>query len=175
MAIERVTDGAMELWTSATDLTNWTESIAGTSAVNRSTTKHGGTYAAELVIDVTNYCIIRQDITITAGADVEISIWYKLSEANKGLKFDLYSIDGGTDRYIQADGTWGTSTADIGLTNATTDWTNYTVSTTGHADHGTYRLVLRDLYVSTTVYVDDISLLEAEVEVSTVSIIVGEE
>jgi hypothetical protein len=48
----------MEAWNSATDLTNWFESKAGTSTINREgTIKHAGNYSARMDVDATgNAC-----------------------------------------------------------------------------------------------------------------------
>ena len=71
---ELLTDGGLEDWASATDLTSWTESLTGTSTVNREATViHGGTYSARLDVDASNSaCRIQQGIA-TAGR------WYTVS------------------------------------------------------------------------------------------------
>lgn len=44
---ELLTDGGMEAWNSATDLTNWSETLAGGGSINQeASVVHGGTYAA---------------------------------------------------------------------------------------------------------------------------------
>jgi hypothetical protein len=49
---ELLVDGVMEIWTDASNLTNWTKTIAGTSSLNReSAIVSGGTYAARLDCD----------------------------------------------------------------------------------------------------------------------------
>lgn len=64
-----LTDGLMENWTTATNLTSWTESVAGTSSVNReATVKDEGTYAARLDVDASNSAVsIDQTITNSLG------------------------------------------------------------------------------------------------------------
>lgn len=74
---ELSTDGGVENWASATNLTSWTETLAGTSTVNReATTIHGGTYAARMDLDASNSSVIlSQQITAAAGAWLQLSAW----------------------------------------------------------------------------------------------------
>ena len=52
---EKLVDGGLEAWASATDLTNWTETYDPSCSVNREgTTKHGGTYAVRFDIGAGN-------------------------------------------------------------------------------------------------------------------------
>ena len=58
-----IVDGGCELWTTATNLTNWTEVVIGTSAVTREDTIiHGGTYSARLTAEAqaASYAEIKQ-------------------------------------------------------------------------------------------------------------------
>ena len=66
---ELTTDGGLETWTTATNLTSWTETIAGTSTVNQeSSVKDAGAYAARLDVDASNSgCSISQAIVNSAA------------------------------------------------------------------------------------------------------------
>lgn len=58
-------DGGFETWGSATDLTYWTETVTGTSSVNReSSIVHSGTYAVRLDVDASGNNV---QIAQTAG------------------------------------------------------------------------------------------------------------
>ena len=71
-----LTDGGLETWTSATNLTSWTETIAGTSTVNQElSVTDGSVTAARLDIDASNSAAsIDQNITNSLGAWV-ITSW----------------------------------------------------------------------------------------------------
>jgi len=54
----------LENWTTATDCDDWTETLAGTTAINReSTTIHGGTYSAKLTSTVANMVLLEQNVS----------------------------------------------------------------------------------------------------------------
>lgn len=82
---ELLTDGGLENWTNPTNLTSWTESIAGTSTVNQDTDAgdlHGGSSAARLDIDASNnYAVISQVPTLSLGDWFVAKCWMKSSEA----------------------------------------------------------------------------------------------
>ena len=69
LGAELITDGGLENWNSATDLTSWTETLSGTSTVNReSSGVHGGTYASRHDIDAGGgNAKIEQALTAAAG------------------------------------------------------------------------------------------------------------
>jgi len=62
---ELLTDGGLENWDSETALTSWTETLAGTSTLNREgTVIDSGTYALRIDVDASNsLSYIRQTIT----------------------------------------------------------------------------------------------------------------
>lgn len=66
---ELATDGGFETWATATDLTNWTESVGGTSTVNReSSVVQAGSFAARLDVDAGNgLAMIYQSMSPSAG------------------------------------------------------------------------------------------------------------
>ena len=66
---ELVTDGGMENWASATDLTSWTESPAGASTVNREgTIKNSGSFSVRLDISAGNEsAAVSQTVTYPGG------------------------------------------------------------------------------------------------------------
>jgi len=82
---ELLTDGGLEVWASATDLTSWVEALAGTSTVNReATTIHGGTYAARFDLD--GSASLAQIVQIIAsgggtGTWLRASAWLRGSDA----------------------------------------------------------------------------------------------
>jgi hypothetical protein len=80
-----LTDGGVEAWTSPTNLTNWTENLAGTSTVNQETVDiHGGLSACRLDIDAsTNAAQIVQTIATSVGAWLLGTLWSKASANGK--------------------------------------------------------------------------------------------
>lgn len=87
---ELLTDGGLENWSSATDLTSWTEAVAGTSTINQeSSDVHGGTFAARFDIDGSNSnAYIYQYLTIPVGTWVQFSIYAKTDVTPASLKFE---------------------------------------------------------------------------------------
>jgi len=89
-----VTDGGLENWASATDLTSWTEEIAGTSTVNQDTDAgdiHGGSSAARLDVDASNSLarIYQGQYGHTVGDWWAIRAWLKASAAGKTAKLGI--------------------------------------------------------------------------------------
>ncbi|HTK03410.1 MAG TPA: hypothetical protein VL401_01415, partial [Alphaproteobacteria bacterium] len=94
---ELLTDGGLENWTSATNLTSWTEQIAGTSTVNQeSSTIHGGTYSVREDIDASNnFGQIFQALTnFGIGNYGSVTYWARSSATGKTLSFAQNSNSG---------------------------------------------------------------------------------
>ncbi len=91
---ELLVDPGVEDWASATDLTNWLETIAGTSTVNREgTIKHGGTYAARLDVAASNsQARISQDFTVIVGDWYRFDMWLYSSASGKTPRLAISSI-----------------------------------------------------------------------------------
>ena len=87
---ELFTDTGLEVWTSPTDLTNWTEQIGGTTTINREASQqHAGTYAARFDIDASNSVAkISQTIAGTTGDWYVLRVWSKASTTGKAIAFD---------------------------------------------------------------------------------------
>lgn len=81
LGAELLTDGALENWTSATNATSYTESLSGTSTVNREGTNiHGGSFAARYDIDASNSSASIAQTLVSAVNDWwEISAWVRNS------------------------------------------------------------------------------------------------
>jgi hypothetical protein len=81
-------DGGLETWASDTDLTSWTETIAGTSTVNKDAAeKRTGSFCARLDIDASNSnAQIQQTVSgLTAGQWYRFGLQMKSNLANKPL------------------------------------------------------------------------------------------
>ena len=78
---ELLTDGGLENWTSPTNLTDWTESVSGTSTINQeNATTHGGSNAARFDIDATDgNARIGQSIAAAADDWVAVRMWARCS------------------------------------------------------------------------------------------------
>jgi hypothetical protein len=95
----RLADPNLDLWTSPTNLTNWTETPTGTSTVNQESVviPPGATYAARLDIDGLNSaCNINQTVTVGANSWIEVSCWVRTSALGKT---GLLTSDGSPDSY----------------------------------------------------------------------------
>ncbi len=106
-----LTDGGLEVWTSATDLTNWTETLSGGGAsVNReATTIHGGTYSAQLLTTAA-YSEISQTLSGWSnnlrGATVLITAWCKEAATTSTGTISIYDGVGTTTVNITQDNVW---------------------------------------------------------------------
>ena len=91
---ELTADGEMEIWLSPTNLTNWTEVIAGTSTVNQETVVvHGGSNAARLNVDGSNsLALISQALACSTGDFIEATVWAKASAGTPLARMDLESV-----------------------------------------------------------------------------------
>lgn len=128
-ADQKVTNGNLETWTSATVPGTWSVSLGGTSTVNREgTTKYAGTYGARFDIDASNnQARIYQNVTLVAGAVYILSLWYKNSVAGKTST--LRVVDAVANQSLTAAGGWTAGSVAIVIPNATA-WTNIKIKFT---------------------------------------------
>jgi len=159
---EHLTDGGLENWASATDLSSWTEYTAGTSTVNREgAAQRTGSYAARMDIAADNsQAYILQAVTLVASRPYRISFWYKTTA---GKPAALLLRNTGTNVYLQSDGTW-TSTAGVVALPAAADWTQVVIGFSAHASYTAYQVFLGagvnfSTSPSSSAYFDDVSLV----------------
>ena len=152
---ETVTDGGLENWASATDLTSWTEGLSG-GTVTRETVdlRPGtvGTSSCKIVSSTSSH--VRQNITLVPNALYRLTLWYK---TQSGKNFNIRLTNSGLNVYLQSNGTWGTPTGNIQVSN--TSWTQYTIYFNAHASYTNYILYCNGYSSSGTYYVDDVSLV----------------
>ena len=156
---ERLTDGNLEQWDSAIDLTKWTENIAGTSTVNReSAVVYTGGYSCRLDIDGSNSdASIYQDIKLKPGAECKLSLYRKMSAAAKTGKVRIR--DSGSNVYLNSAGNWQAGVTSISLSNQTS-WTKFALAFYAHADYDDYRITISNsTSADASIYLDDVSLL----------------
>jgi hypothetical protein len=151
---ESVNDGAMENWTSATNLTSWHEAVSGTSTVNREgTEKHGGTYSCRLDIDASNSsAYFRGSVTLGSLGLYRLSFWYKTA-AGKTASVSLRDTGGSV--WLKSTGAWAGSGGIV--LPASTVWTQYTLYFNAHASYTSYYLSFtKDQSASSSIYYDDV-------------------
>lgn len=157
---DAITDGGMEAWTTATNLTNWTESISGTSTVNQeATTIHGGTYSCHLEVDASNSNVrIQQNFSIIPLKKYKVVFWYKNSVAGKTAR--VKTFDTGSNVWLTPTGSWQTEDTATTLANSIT-WKKFGLEFYAHADYSDYTIQLRNLTAhSSSIYLDDVSIVE---------------
>jgi len=122
---EKVADGGMEEWVTDHNMLVWTESVAGTSTINKeATAPHAGTYCSRMDIDASNSSAeITQAFRLRRGIDHTLSLWYK-TEALKTAKVQFYDTAGNI--WLDSNGDWQTSSQDISL-SASTSWINKSI------------------------------------------------
>lgn len=164
------TDGGLENWNSTTDLTSWTENIAGSSTVNRETSGvHGGTYCARFDIDASdNIAGIYQTVVLPVSTWCTLSFWYKNS-GNIRIKWGLSSAS--TVWLNGTTGAWG------GAVNnplpVSTEWQYFSITFLSHSSYTSYDLDFQRMSgdgTSKSIYVDDISLKKYETGPATLTI-----
>jgi hypothetical protein len=155
----RVTDGGFENWISATNLTNWTEVLAGTSTVNREgATQRSGTYCVRLDIDASNSsAYIAQTPTLVSGAQYRMKIWYKTT-GGATATFQLYITATGVG--LQSDGSWSGAGVYPGITlPAASTWTMYSINFTNTTGATAFTFNLkRGTATSKSIYFDDVQV-----------------
>jgi hypothetical protein len=155
---QKLLNGRMETWASATDLSDWSESLAGTSTVNReATTIKYGTYSCRFDIDGSNSVAgISQSVVLAAGAEHKISFWHNTPI---GSTLAFHFKDSANNVYLAADGTWTAANTYIHATG-TGDWAFFTLDFNAHASYTNYALsILRgNSMTSKSQYIDDVSI-----------------
>jgi len=159
LTIEKLTDGGLNLWDDAVDLTHWTESISGTSTVNREATeKIEGDYSCRLDVDGSNNeTEIYQSFTLRPNVKYQINLSYFMSIAGKTAQFRI--TDTGYNVYLQDDATWGGINW-IDLSNYTA-WKLFELVFSAHPDYSDYVIAIqRKSAASSSIYFDKLSLVE---------------
>lgn len=84
---ELLTDGGLETWASDTDLTNWGESVSGTSTVNKDAAeKRSGSFCARFDVDASNNLVqISQQLTVATGIWLRFTWYAKASAAGHSV------------------------------------------------------------------------------------------
>jgi hypothetical protein len=93
---ELLTDGALDNWASATDLTSWTETIAGTSTVTQeNAVRHTASgSAARLDVDASgSLAQILQTLTVGAASWLRIIVWQYSSVSGKLARVNIEGVD----------------------------------------------------------------------------------
>jgi len=167
---EALADGDLELWTTPTDLTSWTEAKAGTSSINReSIIVQHGTYSARLDVDASNSTVrIIQGPSLTPLKKYKLSLYYMMSLAGKTAQIRLR--DTGPNVYLDLNGNWQVGAVDILLENRTS-WTLFELIFNAHEDYSTYSLQLyNNIAPNSSIYLDNISLVKDRKEYETMVI-----
>ena len=167
---EKLTDGGMEDWIDANDLTSWAETTAGSSTVNQDEDEHGGTYACRFDVDAGgNNALIQQDFTLAALTTYTTSIWHKETGSAKifhdircqvaGDYFELLLKTTGGEPYS----VWDAGNGNF-LPNHADNYTEYTHTFTTPDAAGTYTFYIQkhwDDDESQSMYQDDVSVNQA--------------
>lgn len=153
-------NGNLETWSSATVPGTWTPSLAGTSTVNREGTgPHSGTYCARFDVDASNSnARIFQNITLVAGAEYILSLWYKTTASKPAT---VRVIDSVAVQALDSTGAWVAGSAGISLPAAAA-WTNFKLKFTMTANTVIQLLVGHNdehSAASCSIYFDDVYLM----------------
>jgi len=163
---EGLTDGGLEEWLGAEDLTYWIEFDGGAfeeGVYKEATEVHGGSFSCKLHTEVQgDYAGFYQDFTLTPGSNCKATVWY-LRTAHPNSDLRLYILTGpGYNTYLRADGTWGTAEPMIWLTT-TEIWKKFELEFKAHPDYSNYRIRFYKSHGSggpVSFYIDDVSVGE---------------
>lgn len=131
---ELVTDGALENWNSASDLTSWTETIGGASTVNREgTVIHGGSFACRLDVDAVPSMARIAQVILSNKKWYQVSVWAKGSAGTPSFRLEDSSGGAGpvaatltiTTDYAQYIGSIRSSTGTFAATRASNNVSIY--------------------------------------------------
>jgi hypothetical protein len=149
-----LTDGGLENWSSATNLTSWTEAIAGTSTVNKETGDiYAGTAAARLDIDGSNSLAkISQQISggLAIGNWIKFEFWAKASASGKSLNA------GYTNSIIPGGGSYTPTTSYSKITSS-----GHILTLTGGSF--TTLEIYKNSAASSSIYLDDVAIKKINV------------
>lgn len=90
LGAELLTDGALENWASATNLTSWGESVTGTSTITQEAAiVHGGSSAARFTIDASNSAanIQPSSLALTAQGWHRFVVWARAVSGAPAISF----------------------------------------------------------------------------------------
>jgi len=136
-------DGGLELWSSVTNLKKWTESISGTSTINRDSTETYDTqsaYSVRLDIDCANsdaYIYNAADIKLRPGGKAKIRFKYKTGLALPSITFKNI----GSNVYLDSNGNWQAVPTNI-ILPISQEWAEYELEFVVHDDYSLYKLYL---------------------------------
>lgn len=151
-------DGGLNIWTTATDLTYWTENLAGTSTVNREAAeKIEGDFSCRFDVDAINseVAINQINIPLTPLERYKLIFWYMNSEALKYPKIQFRNT--ASNVWLQDDGTWG-GWHEILLPNSTI-WKKFELEFYAHAGYSSYHLYLVNWSAAaSSIYFDKVSI-----------------
>lgn len=131
LGVDKLTDGKLEVWTSSTDLTSWTEAAvgAGGGAVNRdSATVRQGTYSCRIDGSLNaagGRAISQAGMSGVAGAHYRASGYYRTEASNPaGVTASIRAGISGS--YLLVDGVSTTAgTTGLALANTNGDWRRF--------------------------------------------------
>ena len=152
---QKVVDGQFSAWASATNLTNWTETLAGTTTITRAAaTYKTSPYAVKFTVDaLASVSSIAQNITLAAGAAHVVSIWHNIPV---GATAQILIRDSASNVWLKSDGTWSAVATGIVLTGTGT-WTQFRLDFTSHASYTAYQCSIYNATgsASKSLYVDE--------------------
>jgi hypothetical protein len=153
---QKLLNGSMASWASATDLNDWTEVLTGTSTVNReNAVVVSGSYSCRLDIDAANnFSGIRQTFTLTPGVANKLSLWY-IAATGKTAYVHIY--DSGSNVHLQSDGTWSAAPTTIPLASTLGNWAFYSLAFNTHASYTNYIIdIISNSAASSSLYFDEV-------------------
>ena len=154
-AEQKVVDGQFSAWTTVSNLTNWTETLAGTTTITRAGSIYRtAPYSVKFTVDASaSISSIGQAVTLAAGAAHLVSIWHNIPV---GATAQILIRDSASNVWLKSDGTWSAVATGIALTGTGT-WAQFKLDFTSHASYTAYQCSIYNATgsESKSLYVDE--------------------
>ena len=162
-----IIDDGLEEWTTATDLTNWTEGISGSPKgyiYRESTEVYEGNYSCAFYTERQGeYASIWRDFNLSPGTPAKILVWYKRPVATgSDFRLEVRVNPTGINLLLKSDGTWSSHTSDYIPLSEVDVWTEYIISFNAHNDYSDYSIKLYKDHASggpSIFYADHVTVL----------------
>lgn len=141
---EILEDGKLDLWSDATTLKKWSQTLTGTGAVTREATSvydADSAYSAYLTAG-TGSAAIYQDLITRPSAWQRVRFKYSHDVGTVDGQLKLRIRDSGSNVYLNEDGEWNAGATNIELPDSEGAWMEFEVVFQAHASYSAYRISL---------------------------------
>lgn len=158
----KLTDGELNIWTTPTNLTYWSEDLYGDATINREAIdKVEGDFSCRFDIGTgADAAVLFQVFSMVPSMRQKFVLWYRNSLPGKTCNYKVRDI--GSNVYLDADGIWQAGSLYITLPNSVV-WTPIEIEFSAHADYSSYVFFFSmdaPIAGSSSIYFDKVSIKE---------------